>query len=349
MSKQRRSDELEIVSGLETELQKKSDARHLMRFVQPYVITFHRELPTGGTQSFGSGTLVRWKAWGAVLTARHVLEEIEQLEGKLTYICDRAIIERQTLRERTGRSPAGQPQWRFPGGVAMVTTLGTEPVPDSDTHIITRPGTVEAYRPDMGVMLLNDRMMEKVGPIELFYDLEEGREQWEKIRSGSNILHVPEANPQGLFGIMGTIGELQEEHRHDADGVRVDRPYIHFAISTVGPSYSAESNGYDYEYRNFIARDAEGNTCAAEGGHTSWRGMSGSGLWELIGRRAPNSSQDPEESETQVVLRGVVFAEACVQVVDKDGPPDVLVCHADSSIYPRAFQLLERAIERGRT
>ena len=333
------------VSTLRTEVRDKQDAMELMRNVQPYVITFHQELLTGGTHSLGSGTLVRWKDWGAVLTARHVLEKIVELEDKVTYICDRAIIERHILRESTGRFPAGRPQWRFPGGVAIVATPGTEAVPDSDTHIITRAGrSEEADRPDIGIMLLNDRMMERVGPVELFYSLEDGREQWEEIRSGSNTLYVPDENPRGLYGIMGTIGELQGEHRYDPDGVRVDRPYVHSAISTVGPLYSASSNGYEYEYRNFMARDENGNTCAAGDEQVSWRGMSGSGLWELIGR-VPKNAHDPEKIETHAVLRGVVFAEARVRVADEDGVPDILICHADSSIYPRVVELLERAID----
>ena len=328
-----------------TEVRDKHDSMEFMRNVQPYVITFHRELPTGGTHSFGSGTLVRWKGRGAVLTARHVIERILELEDKVTYICDREIIERHILRESTGRLPAGRPQWRFPGAVAVAATPGTEVVPDSDTHIITRAGTTEeAYRPDMGIMLLNDRMMERVGPVELFYSLEDGCEQWKEIRSASNTLYVPDENPQGLFGIMGTIGELQGEHRYDPDGVRVDRPYVHTAISTVGPVYSARSNGYQYEYRNFIARDENGNTCATGDEQVSWGGMSGSGLWELVGRVQENA-HDPKRIETQAVLRGLVFAEARVRVADGDGPPDVLVCHSDSSVYPRVFDLLELAIE----
>ena len=227
------------------------------REVQKYVITFHRELPGGGTHSFGTGTLVQWRGRGAVLSARHVLGRIVQLEHRVTYVCDRTLIECQVTREATGRCSVGLPQWRFAGGVPIVTTEATEFVPESDTYIITRAGNSRrADRPDIGIMLLDERMTEQLGPVDLFYDLEAGYKEWKDIRSGSNTLHVPSENPEGLYAIMGTLGDLQQEHRRDPDGVRVDRPYVHSPVGTVSRSCKAWSSNYEYEYRNFIATDS---------------------------------------------------------------------------------------------
>ena len=320
------------------------DPGALMRHVQSYVITFHEIRSNGGTRSLGSGTLVRWKDCAVVLSARHVLQTIEQLGENVTYIRDSSIIERQALREETGRSPWGLPQWRFPGGVRIITTPPTELVPSLDQSLTIRTrGGRSADRPDLGVLVLNHKMMNRLGPIDSFYDLEAGCRRWQVCRSGSGIVSRPSQNPEGLFGIMGLIGDLQEDPRRDPDGVLVDRPYIHSAVSgNVTPFYTVESDGYAYEYRHFITADQDGHTCAAGSGQTSWAGMSGAGLWEFVGR-AKNISLSGVPTVVEPVLVGVVFAEAGSPVARDPAPPDVLVCHSDASIYPRVVDMISLA------
>ena len=141
---------------------------------------------------------------------------------------------------------------------------------------------------------------------------------------------------------MGVLGRRQKDSV-DAHGQAVVHPMLWCLQSTTGKKYARAAADYDYDYRNFLVTDEAGNP-DTESGLGSWGGISGSGVWEVVGQMVDSGDREQVIMD-RVVLSGVAFAEEWVNVKPADGPADVIYCHSDRSIYPRVINML--TMDRG--
>ena len=310
----------------------------ILKRIETYGVIFLERLKGGVISGFGTGTLVRYDRYFGILTARHVLEAVADKGSNVLYSPTVGTIVRNEARESGGPLPqARQPWWyREDGDIRIVR--GEEKVPSGDGKIISiTPTGEEVYRPDLGVMLISERMRSNLDSAASFYNLEKGMKEYAATAGGRPLLYVDPLNPQGCYVIMGCLGRRQK-YSVDAHGQAVVQPMLWCLQSTTGKKYTRAAADYDYDYRNFLVTDEAGNP-DSESGLGSWGGISGSGVWQVVGQMV-DSGDRGSVVEDRVVLSGVAFAEEWVNVEPNDGPADVIYCHSDRSIYPRVIDML---------
>ena len=310
----------------------------ILKTIETYGVIFLERREAGAISGFGTGTLVRYRDHFGILTARHVLEAVVRRRSNVLYAPTVGIIVRNETRESGGPLPqARQPSWYRDDGKIRIAK-GEEKVVKSDGGIVSVTSTNrDAYRPDLGVMLLSDRMRSNLAATSSFYNLEEAAKEYAAKSGGKPVLYRDPAMPEGGYVVMGFLGRLQKESV-DEYGGHVVQPMLWCLQSTTGKKYSRPATDYVYDYRNFLVTDEKGNA-DTQSGLGSWGGISGSGVWEVIGR-VVDGGEDRMVVEDRVVLSGVAFAEDWVRVQPTEGPPDVIYCHSDCSIYPRAIDML---------
>ena len=317
----------------------------ILRRIESYGLIFLERLENGLTTGFGTGTLVRYSNHFGIVTARHVLEAVVEKGRSVLYAPTVGVITRNEARESGYPLPQARQPWWYRQDGAICSIKAEEKVLKGDGEIISVALTGrDACRPDLGVMMVSERMRSNLASTSSFYDLETGMKHHADASGGKELLYVDPENSQGCYVIMGVLGRRQRYSVDSVDpsGETVSQPMLWCLQSTAGKKYSRRAGNHVYDYRNFLATDEAGNP-DVESGLGSWAGMSGSGVWEVVGQLVDDRCGGTTV-EDRVTFSGVAFAEEWIRVQPERGPPDVIYCHSDRSIYPRVIEMLTRGV-----
>ena len=266
-------------------------------------------------RTVGTGALIEYEGWRAMLTARHVISELISKENRIHDLTHKNVLKRHAERMQSGQHPLGEDIPRWDGGNRVGVSI-SGPVNENEN------GTAEGNKePDIGVMLLNQKMAIKLND-ERFYDLTQ-----ERRTEGAD----PEAAEKGKWStnalVVGTIGELDDGLCVDRDRERVSRSTV---VSVVGPSgevYEERAGVHQYQYRKLMMQGAGHDRWATVRQEiSSYGGLSGSGVWR-------QGTIDTEDSRASVLLSGVVIEEETTEDISGKSKPNALVYHAGRSLF----------------
>ena len=275
-------------------------------------------------RTVGTGTLIEYEGWRAILTARHVISMLISKEDRIHYLTHKDVLGRHAERMRSGRNPLGTAVPRWDGGNRVGLSVSD---PMDDKH----KGAVEgSTQPDIGVILLNQRMAVKLNG-ERFYELTQGRRT-----EGAH----PEA-AEGKWSVdaltAGSIGQLDDGLCLDQDGERVSRSTVVPVLGPSGETYEKPAGRHQYQYRKLMMNGPEYKRLIDPNLQiTSYAGLSGSGVWR-------KNVKDAGEDSTEILLSGVIIEEEPSDDSGQNSGPTALVYHAGPSL----FGLVEMMFRQG--